>query len=282
MFQYAFGKALAVKNNTQLILSTSYINSKLPFKKWASQMKYELHLFKIEADVETNLIHSKILYPFAKVEHLIRDKWNAKKWTLLQEASFEYHPAYLEYKDNIYVKGNFQSEKYFQHIKSILKNELIFKDDLKGMNVDWFDKINNTASVSIHIRRGDYISIPKNQDKFIIQSLDYYQQAVSYIANQVRQPVFFVFSDDMEWAKQHVKIDFPTYFVDNNNTPETHYIDMQLMSMCKHQIICNSTFSWWAAWLNNNPQKIIIAPQKWFADPSINSQDLIPSDWIKM
>ncbi|HUM50891.1 MAG TPA: alpha-1,2-fucosyltransferase [Chitinophagales bacterium] len=282
LFQYAFGKTLAIINNTSLILSTSFIESKLPIKKLATQMKYELSIFYIDAEIEHNFITGKIVYPFAKTEYLLRDKFNEKKMILLQEKSFEFQIDFLDYKDNTYAKGNFQSAKYFESIESILRKELIFKNALIDKNLEWKTKIQSSNSISIHIRRGDYISIQKNQDKFVIQSLDYYKSAIAYIASKISQPTFFVFSDDISWTKDNLKADFPMHFIDNNNTAETSYIDMQLMSLCKHNIICNSTFSWWSAWLNANPLKIVIAPQNWFADKSINSQDLIPSEWIKL
>ncbi|MFN8282085.1 MAG: alpha-1,2-fucosyltransferase [Chitinophagales bacterium] len=282
IFQYAFGKTLAVKNNTSLVLSTSYIESKLPIKKLASQMKYELDVFNINAKIEHNFIKGKIVYPFAKLEHLIKDKFNGNKLNLLQETAHHFQPELLDYKDNTYVKGNFQSEKYFNSIEEILRKELTFKKALTEKNLDWKNQIESTNSVSIHIRRGDYISIQKNQDKFIIQSLDYYKNAITHIANKVDQPTLFIFSDDIAWSKENLKTSFPVHFIDNNNTTETSYIDMQLMSLCQHNIICNSTFSWWSAWLNANPGKIVIAPQNWFADKSINSQDLIPFKWIKL
>jgi hypothetical protein len=282
LFQYALGKSLAVKNNTSLVLSASYIESKLPVKKLASQMKYELGIFNIDAKIEHSLIQQKILYPFAKLEHIVRDKLNQTKLTLLDEKSFEFQPDFLLYTDNTYAKGNFQSEKYFKSIESILKKELQFNVPLNKENLNWSTKIESADSVAIHVRRGDYISIQKNQDKFFIQSLDYYKNAIAYVASKIMNPTFFIFSDDISWTKENLTSGFPMHFIDNNNTPQTSYIDMQLMSLCKHNIICNSTFSWWSAWLNANPEKIVIAPKNWFADKSINSQDLIPSEWIKL
>ena len=282
LFQYAFGKSLAVKNNTSLVLSASYIESKLPVKKLASQMKYELGVFNVDAKIEHNFIQQKFLYPFAKLEHMVRDKLNQTKLTLLQEESFEFQPDFLLYNDNTYAKGNFQSEKYFKSIESILRKELQFNVPLNIGNLNWSTKIKSADSVAIHVRRGDYISIQKNQDKFFIQSIDYYKNAIAYVASKIMNPTFFIFSDDISWTKENLKSDFPMHFIDNNNTAQTSYIDMQLMSLCKHNIICNSTFSWWSAWLNANSEKMVIAPQKWFADKSINSQDLIPSEWIKL
>jgi len=281
MFQYAFGKALALKNNTELILSTSYLQSKLPFKKWSTPMQYELGIFNFRANLETN-IFSNNLYPIAKLEHLIREKINDSRLNIVQETQFSFQPELLNAPDNSFVKGNFQSEKYFKSVETAIRNEFKFTKQLDLENLIWKNEILDSNSVSIHIRRGDYIALKQNAAKFAQIPLSYYQDAMIYINQNVKSPVFFVFSDDINWVKENLKTDFPIHFVENNNTTETSSFDMQLMSFCKHNIICNSTFSWWSAWLNNNPQKIVIAPQNWFADLSINSQDIIPDEWIKL
>lgn len=281
MFQYAFGKALAIKNNTELTLSTSYLQSKLPFKRWTTPMQYELDIFRLKANLEENIFSSK-LYPFAKMEHLLREKMNDSKMNVVKETQFHFQPALLDAPDNSFVKGNFQSEKYFESIESVIRDEFKFTKQLDLENLKWKNEILNSNSVSIHIRRGDYISLKQNANKFAQIPLSYYQSAITYISQNLPSSVFFVFSDDIKWVKENLISDAPLHFIENNNTPQTSHFDMQLMSLCKHNIICNSTFSWWSAWLNNNPQKMVIAPQNWFADISINSQDIIPDEWIKL
>ena len=282
LFQYAFGRTLAVKNNTNLVLSTSYLQSKLPIKKFASQMKYELDIFDINAEIESNLFSGKLLYPFAKAEYLLREKINEANLQVVNETQFSFQPELLNATNDSFIKGNFQSEQYFKSIENILKKELVFKTLLINENLDWKNKIENSNSVSIHIRRGDYISIKKNAQKFAQIPISYYRNAIQYIAAKMKDPVFFIFSDDINWVKENLRSNFTTHFIENNNTASTSHFDMQLMSLCKHNIICNSTFSWWSAWLNTNPQKTVIAPQNWFSDVSINSQDIIPDEWIKL
>lgn len=281
MFQYAFGKQLAMQNNTQLVLALSYIQSKLPFKKWATPMQYELDIFDINAKTEPIFFQKDFLYPFAKLEHLWRDKRNKNSIYLLLEKQFEFNPAYLHTQDNTYVIGNFQSEKYFSAIQDEIRKDFQFKIPLEKENEQWKNKIENFSSVSLHIRRGDYLSIAKNVSKFAQLSLQYYYDAIKYISAKIDNPIFFIFSDDSEWVKANLKTDFQTHFIDSNKGKNS-YCDMQLMSYCKHNIIANSTFSWWGAWLNNNQDKMVIAPNAWFADISINSQDIIPSKWIKL
>ena len=281
MFQYAFGKCLATKNNTSLSLDTSFLQSKLPIKKWATQMQYELHIFDVQADLKKNLFTSNLfLYPIAKTEYLIRTKLIERKFSLLTETDFGCSAEFLTAGDNRYLIGNFQSEQYFKEIESQIRKDFTFKASLNTTNSQWAENIKNCNSVSIHIRRGDYISINRNAKKFAAIPIKYYSDAVEIMAKKINQPVFFLFSDDIKWAKENIQVDYPVHFVQNNTNSAGD--DMRLMSYCKHHIIANSTYSWWGAWLNGNPDKIVIAPSKWFEDSSINSKDIYPSEWIKL
>jgi hypothetical protein len=151
-----------------------------------------------------------------------------------------------------YFEDYFQSEKYFLDCKDEILKEFQFKEKLQ---------VPEGNSAAIHIRRGDYV---KFANIHLVCTPFYYESAIAYIQRKVEKPIFYVFSDDIEWCKENVKIPEPCFYIDNLNKPSSH--DMQLMSLCKHNIISNSTYSWWAAWLNQNPGKIIIAPDKWFAD----------------
>ncbi len=282
MFQYAFGRALSVKYNTDLVLSTSYLQSKLPFKKWATPMQYELGIFNVNAILEKNLFSGKILYPFAKAEYLFREKWDKMRYNAVDENDFSFQPHLLDTPDNSFIRGSFQSERYFKEIESVVRKELTFNVTLNGENGLWKNRIENSNAISIHIRRGDYIALKQNVNKFAQIPLSYYQQAMEYTAARVKDPVFFVFSDDISWVKTNLKSNFPIHFIDNNNTSVTSHFDMQLMAACKHHIICNSTFSWWGAWLNNYSDKIVVAPSMWFSGNRRDSKDIIPEYWIKL
>lgn len=283
LFQYALGKNLADANKTTLTLDTSYLQSKLPLKKIATPMQYELSIFNIRAAISSNFIKSSPwLYPFAKAEYIVRELWHKNRYHIVQETQFNFDQTILKSSDNSFLIGNFQSESYFKNITQELRKDFTFLPALDKDNQEWMAKIKQKNSVSIHIRRGDYLSIAKNAQKFTSLSLEYYKNAISVIAAQISNPEFFVFSDDVQWVQQNLKLDFPTFFVTNNHTPTTAYLDMQLMSACKHHIIANSTFSWWGAWLNPNSDKIVITPKQWFTDTSINSKDICPIEWIKL
>ncbi|MCO5232154.1 MAG: alpha-1,2-fucosyltransferase [Chitinophagales bacterium] len=279
MFQYAFGRALAIQNQTSLILDTSYLNSKMPFKKWTTPMKYELGVFRIDAQLEHNFFQSPFLYPLAKVESLFKGFLNRRKYDVVEELDLKFCPQYLTERGNLYVIGHFMSEKYFSAYSPIIRKELSFLHELNGFNKELSCQIAETYSVSVHIRRGDYLSIKKNKEKFYFLDLDYYHKAIHYMSEKLQTPTFFIFSDDIEWVKDNLKIDFPCIYVENNHGNNA-YLDMQLMSLCKNQIIANSSFSWWAAWLNNQNNKIVIRPDRWLKGMEVNSMSLFPEEWI--
>lgn len=172
--------------------------------------------------------------------------------------------------------GYYQSEKYFKEITNIIRKDFTFPKPVDIINQKLINQIDNTESVSIHIRRGDYLNIPNTQN---ICSISYYKKAINLILKNISNPQFYIFSNDINWCKQHLQIDKAIFI--SNNTGKNSFIDMQLMSCCKHNIIANSTFSWWGAWLNNNPNKIIISPNKWMNDTN-GTGDIIPNDWIKI
>ncbi len=142
-------------------------------------------------------------------------------------------------------------------------------------------QIESTNAVSLHIRRGDYVKVKETNDFHGVCSIAYYETAIELITNKINDPVFYIFSDDMDWVKKNFNIRQNHVFVDANDAA-TNYEDMRLMSLCKHNIIANSSFSWWGAWLNPSSSKTVIAPKKWMKDPSIETIDLIPGNWIRL
>lgn len=183
------------------------------------------------------------------------------------EPSFTYQP--LPINDGILFNGYFQSEKYLNREKIL---------DLYSIDEDSFNYIKSkysnilTNSISVHVRRGDYLI---KQDRHPIQNINYYNKA---LAEFTECDNILVFSDDIKWCKEN--------FIGNKFTfieGEADYIDLWLMSLCKHNIIANSSFSWWGAWLNQNSNKKIIAPKIWFgSNKKLNTKDLIPQKWIQI
>jgi len=174
-----------------------------------------------------------------------------------------------------YVEGYFQSSDYFNTIKDKIRSNFIFPP-LDDENCRISELIKSTNSVSIHVRRGDYL---KQDSSYNVCGLNYFKNAINYIEKHISQPTFFVFSNDIDWCKNHLGNNKEFVYV-NHNIGKNSFRDMQLMSLCKHNIIANSTFSWWGAWLNSYKEKIVCAPEFWFL-PDF-SGDVIPNTWIKI
>ncbi len=177
-------------------------------------------------------------------------------------------------KKNIFIHGYWQSEKYFYDIQNELKKELIIKEKISIKNEEIYNQIKETSSVCVHIRRGDFLL--QSNNLYICEN-DYYLKAMEKIKNQIKNPHFFIFSDDIEDVKNNFYFaDYKVIFVENQNTD---FEELQLMCSCKHFIIANSTFSWWASYLSTNLDKLIVAPKMWYTDGR-DISDLMRDEWI--
>lgn len=188
------------------------------------------------------------------------------------ERSFHY--AKIPYHPNMSINGYFQSEKYFINHKETIKQLFSAPQHIMDyLKAKYSAIIEHPTTVAIHHR--SYFKEDPNQNCHITYGLDYYSKAIELFPEDY---LFVVFSNDIEWCKQAFKaIDRNFLFIEN----ESHYHDLYLMSFCKHQIICNSSFSWWGAYLNSNPDKIVVAPPHWFNPRYItDTQDLLPPDWM--
>lgn len=185
---------------------------------------------------------------------------------------------FIDYIPEAYYDGYWQNYEYLESIRiSILDEFKPLEEDLNKHQCI-LDSIKSCNSVSIHIRRGDYINISSNAKIFHICDKEYYYKGVNYFRQNVVNPLFFIFSEDIEWCKKNF-VGEEFIFMDINSP----HIDMYLMSMCKHNIISNSTFGWWAAMLNKNIQKTVIAPKKWYVNYFQNKlNDFLPENWIKL
>jgi hypothetical protein len=179
-----------------------------------------------------------------------------------------------------YLVGYWQSEKYFAEVAEQIREDFSFLLPPGNRNAELAREIQQVNAVSLHVRRGDYASNARTTSTHGLCSLDYYRAAIEYVAERVKQPHLYIFSDDIEWVINNLKIELPHQYVDHNHGAES-YNDMRLMSMCKHHIIANSSFSWWGAWLNPSTDKIIVAPTHWFANQT-NVGDLFPQGWVTL
>lgn len=286
LFQYAFGRRIAIDNNLPLKLDivSGYNND---FYKRLYRLKH----FNIQAEIASteDLNKAIILQSPSIIGKSIRFASRFRPYYknyVVKELHYFFDTNVLRPNKNVYFDGYWQSERYFIKIKDIILKEFTVKYPFNGINLAIANKIQATNSVCIHIRRNHGISTDGKVDINAVEniygqvSLNYYYDAVKYLSNKFNNMRFFVFSDNPEWAKRNLKLSYPTQFISHNIGKE--YEDLRLISLCKHNIIANSTFSWWGAWLSTNPNKIVIAPKNWVNDNymSIQNKDLFPQSWI--
>lgn len=274
MFQYACARRIAHRHNVSLKIDVS------GFEVYKLH-KYSLKHFNIIEEFAAQDEIARFKEPKGIAPRLLMKLLPYHGHTLVRERFFLFDPRLLKVSKNVYLDGYWQSERYFNDIKDIICNEFTAKHEPDVKNKEMIQNILGINAVSLHIRRGDYVSNLTTNQVHGVCSLEYYQQAVSIISQRVENPIFFVFSDDPEWVKQNLKIAYPIIFVDHNDA-DKNFEDLRLMSLCKHHIIANSSFSWWGAWLGNNLNKNIVAPKKWFSKEDVNTQDLIPERWIRI
>lgn len=272
LFQFAAAKSLALHHNTSLKLDVSLVES-------GGIRKIDLPLFNIVYDIAT----SEEINSFNKLSlttKIIQQFLPAHKRNVYKEPGFTYDPHFFRAPHNCYLKGYWQSPKYFENIEGMIQKEFTVRTDAINTVVHLAAKFNQEESVSVHIRRGDYLD-KTTVDFHGILSPGYYMSAIQLMKKQYPLCRFYFFSDDIEWVKKNIPVDIDHEFISGTHT-HTAIEDFYLMSQCKHNIIANSSFSWWAAWLNKNPGKLVIAPDKWFDKANLNTKDLIPENWIRI
>ncbi|ACL17490.1 glycosyl transferase family 11 [Methanosphaerula palustris E1-9c] len=278
--QYALGRKIAHLHNTELKLDTTWfttISSDTP-------RTYRLNNYNIIGTIasakEIQLIERGRAqgrgYLLSKISDLLTPMYRR---TYVRERMHTFDKAILTVPDNVYLDGYWQTEKYFKDIEEILRREVTLKDEPDSINLEMAERIQACHSVSLHVRRGDYVSNPTTQQFHGCCSIDYYNRAISLIEEKVDDPSFFIFSDDLPWAKENLDIPGEKTFVAHNG-PEKEYCDLWLMSLCQHHIIANSSFSWWGAWLGQDAEKMVIAPRRWALSESFDTSDIIPDSWI--
>lgn len=262
MFQYAAGAALAKRLKTNLYMDLGWFDA-IKGNSEVTQRVYELDGFNIKP---------KGINAKDKISARLRPP------KVFKEGALDYNADFEALQGNIILDGYWQSHKYFEDYRDLILDTFKFPAKTSANNKRLLKAINASQSISVHIRRGDYNTKAGRSYHGLI-SLTYYKKAIGLIQKTVDNPVLFVFSDEIEWCKKNIKFELPTTFIDSNG-PNSGVEDMRLMSACKHNIIANSSFSWWAAWLNQNDEKQVYAPKTWFKAVKANLDDRVPSDWL--
>ncbi|MCX2450385.1 alpha-1,2-fucosyltransferase [Pedobacter sp. PLR] len=272
MFQYAFYKAIEKRFPDVKADLTG-------FKDYPLHNGLELErIFDIQLTKVTPLIND--LYNTDNRNWILRKLrrlLNLKNAYKRDDHPFTFDPGVFQNSEFLYYWGYWQNQGYFIDIAEEIKAAFTFKLPLNEENQQILQQIKEANSIAVHIRRGDYLKDPLLGG---CCGKDYYQQAIDVIQKTTANPQFFIFSDDISWCKESLSLTGATFI--SWNKGQDSYIDMQLMSQCKHNIIANSSFSWWAAWLNQHPNKIVIGPNKWVNDPLYAGNNIIPPDWIQL
>ncbi|CAN5793648.1 alpha-1,2-fucosyltransferase [soil metagenome] len=279
MFQYAFGRRLAYVHNTQLKLDLSeYFKQPENMPGYVCR-DYDLDIFTLDAEFarEYEVLRLGRRSRTDRAERWLNKLLGPKKGRVI-EPHFQFAKSAYNSPDNVHLVGYWQSEKYFADIEPELRSDFRFRQELSPASANLLERIANSNSICVNVRRGDFVT----NDFLGSFGSDYFHMAETVIENRVADPVYFVFSDEIDWCKKNLKFRAQTVFVSHEYAGRKFQDYLRLMSGCKHFIIPNSSFAWWAVWFNQDPDKIVIAPNKWFNDSSVNTEDLIPDDWLRI
>ncbi len=288
LLQYAIGRELSITKGVPLKLDISFFADQ-------NLRSYKLNHFNINAEVATttdiepfkkeiadynNLHQQTSLYAklYRNIEPVFHPKYKKKYfkehiWWILE-------PNVFKTSDDVYIEGYWQHYKYFENIHPRIFEELTLKQTLETESATWLSAMKqDNSSVAVHIRRGDYVTDSGANYLMGVLPVEYYQKAITYIKDKISNPIFYFFSDDLDWVRKNIQTNTSSYYIEGN----LDYVDLDLMRHCSHNIIANSTFSWWGAFLNRNPDKIVIAPNQWSPREDVNRNIKLQfPTWIKL
>ena len=278
MFQYAFGRALSLRHGVPLKIDAR------DFRTYRLHRFVLQQAFSLAADEATAADRRAVLGWRGSLPALSVLRRNAlEAWRgprLLVQDVREPASRYVSAAPaSCYLLGYWQSERFFAGAAGEVRRDFRFRPQLSGANRDWAQRIADCTAVSVHVRRGDYAANPATRALHGLCSPEYYRRAISHVAEHAPRAQFFVFSDDLAWARASLAIPHPHHFVDGNG-PEANFHDLQLMSLCRHHVIANSSFSWWGAWLCERADKIVVAPSRWVAYTEL--PEIAPPAWVRL
>lgn len=278
LFMYACGLALAERRGARLLIDVGHLSSEL-------YRPFGLGVFRLRAEhADASLVRRIRGFGEGKLArewyHVRRSLGLARTTTYVRETGWRFSPEVLAHPAPCYLKGHWMCERYFADQADAVRQDLAFREPPRGRNAELATLIASLdEAVSIHVRRGDYL-VGGNQQIYARLGADYYRGAIATIRSKLTNPRFFCFSDDPQAARRDLDLPTDTVFVDHNGN--AGHEDLRLMSLCRHHIIANSTFSWWGAWLGGNPGQVVVAPQTWWIHPDYDDRDIIPERWLRV
>ncbi|RAM61656.1 hypothetical protein RB25_21875 [Herbaspirillum rubrisubalbicans] len=272
MFQYAAGRALALRRGVPFAIDSRAFS------------EYKTHAFGMQCfSAELNEAPARLLpNPPAegRLQRLLR-RFMPTPLKVYTEKSFTFDADVLSLPDGTYLDGYWQTEKYFADFADTIRGDFTVRHAPSAGNKAWLERIAGTHSVSLHIRRGDYVSNAAAAAVHGTCDLGYYERAVAYLREITGvDPELFVFSDDLDWVAANLRLPYPMHLIRDNDAA-TNYEDLRLMTACRHHIVANSSFSWWGAWLDGRTDSITVAPARWFVADTPDARDLVPLRWVR-
>lgn len=269
LFQYAAGRRLALARGVPLLIDRSAVGG--------DSRPYALDPFDIaaraappgaRAEFEAHTLTGRLI-----------DRLRGRR--LARERSPRFDPAILDLPGRAYLDGDWQSEQYFADAADTIRGDLRWQTAPGSWSGDLLARIESGNAVSVHVRRGDRVSDPRLARLYGTCPMPYYRRAWRLIRERVPDPWFVVFADDPAWARAQLTFLDPVKFVsDPGHRPD--HDDLWLMTQCRHHVIANSAFSWWGAWLSTAADKVVVAPDRWFADPAYDGRDVVPPAWARV
>jgi Glycosyl transferase family 11 len=284
MFQYAVARCLAVQKRTRLKLDVSGLDG-VSSDSNAPKRSYALSCFSIQGAIATrdDMNHFFPEMRLARYWTKLRRRLFPYQWQgyLKERREFAFDPHVLRAIGSTYLDGYWQNENYFREVTTELRQDFQLARPLAAPSQELLEVISRTNAVSVHVRRGDYVSNARTHAHHGVCPREYYHRAAKLALDSLGVAHFFVFSDDSSWPRENLNWEHPTTYL-NGTVSREPYEDMILMSRCRHNIIANSTFSWWAAWLNDNPHKLVIAPRKWLGARPDAAELVLPEAWQRI
>lgn len=284
MFQYAAGRALSVRLGAPLKLDRRRMDHPV---EGSTPWRYALGALNVREEFadprEAADLSGEAQTRLRRLSLRLRRASGIvpPRATVLRDRELRFLTEFHEVSGDVYLDGYWQSERYFLGISEIIRREFSLRRPLERIDREFGEEIAREESVSIHVRRGDYVSNPAANRFHGLCSEEYYRKCIAIVSEKVRAPRFVVFTDDPAWARGNMAVPPGTAFVDWDQ-PRDGSVDLELMRRCRHHIIANSSFSWWGAWLGSRQGSLVLAPARWFLDPSMSAADLLPDSWVRV
>jgi hypothetical protein len=285
MFQYAFARALAVRNNDKVVLDLAPLLDRTPRSNFVFR-NYDLDIFNIEARL-TFFSRAALRFPIpvlwagaSVIVTFIKKIFGIQRFV---RESLDFDLAAVPRTGNLYLDGAWQSEAYFISIAPLIRREFTFRGRFSPRTRELEAQIRmNDGSICVNVRRGDFVTLERSIKEHGFVGVEYYAQAMKVVAQEIREPHVYVFSDEVEWCRENLQFpDMPVTYVGHEYAGKKFGEYLHLMVTCTHFIIPNSSFAWWAAWLAESPKKNVVAPKRWFASGA-GDQGVVPLEWRRI